>query len=284
MAAYSQDRGSLVGKYERKNDLEKTLPAKLKEAVKEGRLSQGSSQSILTAWEEFTAIYKKAIASFLDPESNGIASPDLLDQCQAYGKLLTTILTHAKGDRNRLDFYQPILRLGCVRVDRGKPAAIVTPWHPLRLATLAIKARQVAGLLRYITSNSEVNFGDSRLFFTDLRDDLAHPYYSEVCVGYQGQQPELLAISDTVNDYSLMERPTKDETDRFTNEDPADAAEKLLGLVRRYVELQPHEKANLSVMLYQTDSIKLPQAIVNKLGEQLQEDSQEVRCQAFVPG
>ncbi|HBY81561.1 MAG TPA: DNA translocase FtsK, partial [Cyanobacteria bacterium UBA11148] len=40
MAAYSQDRGSLVGKYERKNDLEKTLPAKLKEAVKEGRLSQ----------------------------------------------------------------------------------------------------------------------------------------------------------------------------------------------------------------------------------------------------
>lgn len=282
MAAYRQDRGSLVGKYEAKNNLDKTLPTKLKQAVLEGRLSQEASQIILTAWKEFTETYKQAIASFLDPERNGIASPYLLYQCDAYGKLLTVILTHAKGDRNRLDIYQPVLHLGCVRVARGKPASIVAPWHPLRLATLAIKARQVAGLLKYITSKSEVYFGDSRLFFTDLRNDLVHPYYPEVCVGYQGQQPELLAVSDTVNDYSLMERPTKDEGERFTNEDPADAAEKLLGLVRRYVELQPHEKTNLSVMLYQTDSIKLPQAIVNKLGEELQEDSEEVRCQVIM--
>jgi S-DNA-T family DNA segregation ATPase FtsK/SpoIIIE len=282
MAAYRQDRGSLVGKYEAKYNLDKTLPTKLKQAVSEGRLSQEASETIKMAWKEFTETYRQAIASFLDPESNGIASPYLLYQCEAYGNLLSVILTHAKGDRNRLDFYQPVLLLGCVRVARGKPAAIVAPWHPLRLATLAIKARQVAGLLKYITSNSEVYFGDSRLFFTALRNDIVHPYSPEVCVGYQGKQPELLAVSDTVNDYSLMECPTKDEGERFTNEDPAKSAEKLLGLVRRYVELQPHEKTNLSIMLYQTDSIKLPQAIVNKLGEELQEDSEEVRCQVIL--
>ncbi len=282
MAAYRQDRGSLIGKQEPKNNLDKTLPTKLKQAVSEGRLSQEASQTILTVWKEFTETYTQAIASFLDPESDGIASPYLLYQCEAYRKLLTAILTHAKGDRNRLDFYQPVLHLGCARVARGKPAAIIAPWHPLRLATLAIKARQIAGLIKYITSNSEVYFGDSRLFFTDLRNDIVHPYSPEVCVGYQGQQPELLAVSDTVNDYSLMECPTKDESERFTNEHPDNAAEKLLGLVRRYVELQPHEKTNLSVMLYQTDSIKLPQAIVKKLGEELQEDSEEVRCQVIL--
>lgn len=281
MAAYRQDRGSLVSKYDRKSDLDKTLPTKIKQAVADGRLSQNAGEAITAAWKTFAERYRAAIASFTN-EGQGIASPELLHQCEAYGDLLKTVLEHVKGDLNRIDFYQPILRLGCIRVERGKPAAIIAPWHPLRLASLAVKARQLAGLLRYIISTPEVNFGDSRLFFADLRNELDHPYYPEVCVGYQGQQPELLSVSDTVNDYSLMERPTRDESDRTTNENPAEAADRLLGIIRRYVELLPHEKTNLSVVLYQTDSIKLPQAIVNKLSEELQDDREEVRCQVVL--
>ncbi|NJR53057.1 MAG: hypothetical protein HC780_29380 [Leptolyngbyaceae cyanobacterium CSU_1_3] len=63
---------------------------------------------------------------------------------------------------------------------------------------------------------------------------------------------------------------------------PAEAADRLLGIIRRYVELLPHEQTNLSVVLYQTDSIKLPQAIVNKLSEELQDDREEVRCQVIL--
>jgi len=281
MAAYRQNRGSLVSKYDRKSDLDKTLPTKIKQAVADGRLSQNAGEAITAAWKTFAERYRAAIASFTN-EGQGIATPELLHQCEAYGDLLKTVLEHIKGDLNRIDFYQPILRLGCIRVERGKPAAIIAPWHPLRLASLAVKVRQLAGLLRYIISTPEVNFGDSRLFFADLRNELDHPYYPEVCVGYQGQQPELLSVSDTVNDYSLMERPTRDESDRTTNENPAEAVDRLLGIIRRYVELLPHEKTNLSVVLYQTDSIKLPQAIVNKLSEELQEDREEVRCQVVL--
>jgi DNA segregation ATPase FtsK/SpoIIIE, S-DNA-T family len=282
MAAYRQDRGSLVSKYDRKNDLDKTLPTKLKQAVADGRLSKDAAEAISTAWKTFAERYKLAITSFTSVEGQGIANPELLHQCEAYETLLKTVLINVKGDLNRIDFYQPILRLGSIRVERGKPAAIIAPWHPLRLASMAVKARQLAGLLRYIISTPEVNFGDSRLFFADLRNELDHPYYPEVCVGYQGQQPELLSVSDTVNDYSLMERPTRDESDRATNENPTEAADRLLGIIRRYVELLPHEKTNLSVVLYQTDSIKLPQAIVNKLSEELQNDREEVRCQIIL--
>ena len=282
MAAYRQDRGSLVSKYDRKSDLDKTLPTKLKQAVTDGRLSKEAAEAITTAWKTFAERYKSAIASFTSVEGQGIANPELLHQCEAYETLLKTVLTHVKGDLNRIDFYQPILRLGCIRVERGKSAAIIAPWHPLRLASLAVKARQLAGLLRYIISTPEVNFGDSRLFFADLRNELDHPYYPEICVGYQGRQPELLSVSDTVNDYSLMERPTQDESDRTTNENPAEAADRLLGIIRRYVELLPHEKTNLSVVLYQTDSIKLPQAIITKLSEELQDDREEVRCQVIL--
>ncbi|MBD1915010.1 MULTISPECIES: FtsK/SpoIIIE domain-containing protein [Cyanophyceae] len=280
-AVYRRDRVSLVSKYSRKSDLDKTLPEKLEQAVADGRLSKDAAETITVAWKTFAERYRTAIASFND-EGQGIASPDLLHQCEAYGNLLQIVLNHAKGDLNRIDIYQPILRLGCIRVERGNPAAIIAPWHPMRLASLAVKARQLSGLLRYIISTPEVNFGDSRLFFADLRNEIEHPYYPEVCVGYQGQQPELLSVSDTVNDYSLMERPTQDESDRTTNENPAEAADRLLGIIRRYVELLPHEKTNLSVVLYQTDSIKLPQAIVNKLSEELQDGREEVRCQVIL--
>ena len=282
MAAYRQDRGSLVSRYDRKSDLDKTFPTELKQAVTEGRLSKKAAEAITTAWKTFTERYKAAITSFTSVAAQGIADPELLYQCEAYETLLKTVLTHVKGDLNRIKFYQPLLRLGCIRVERGNPAAIIAPWHPLRLASLAVKARQLAGLLRYIIATPEVNFGDSRLFFADLRNELDHPYYPEVCVGYQGQQPELLSVSDTVNDYSLMERPVRDESDRTTNENPAEAADRLLGIIRRYVELLPHEKTNLSVVLYQTDSIKLPQAIVTKLSEELQDDREEVRCQVIL--
>jgi DNA segregation ATPase FtsK/SpoIIIE, S-DNA-T family len=282
MAAYRQDRGSLVSKYERKNDLNKKLPADIKNAVTNGSLSQAAATEILNAWKAFTESYRAAIFGFTTPAGQGIANPELLHQCEAYETLLKTVLTHIKGDLNRIEFYQPILRLGCIRVERGKPATIIAPWHPLRLASLAIKARQLAGLLRYIISTPEVNFGDSRLFFADLRTELDHPYYPEVCVGYEGQQPELLSVADTVNDYSLMERPTRDESDRATNENPTEAADRLLGIIRRYIELLPHEKTNLRVVLYQTDSIKLPQAIVNKLSEEFLDDREEFRCQVIL--
>ena len=278
MAAYRQDRGSLVSKYDRNSDLDKTLPKGLKEAVDDDRLSQEVADAITTAWNAFSEHYRAAISGFIGAEGQGLASPELLYQCEAYEVLLQTVLTHVKGDLNRIRFYKPILRLGCIRIERGKSAAIIAPWHPLRLASLAVKARQLAGLLRYIISTPEINFGDSRLFFADLRNELSHPYYPEVCVGYQKQQPELLATSDTVNDYSLMECPTQDESDRITNENPTEATNRLLGIIRRYLELLPHEKTNLSIVLYQTDSLKLPQAIVNKLSAELQDDREAVRC------
>jgi DNA segregation ATPase FtsK/SpoIIIE, S-DNA-T family len=282
MAAYRQDRGSLVRKYDRNSDLDKLLPTKLKQSVAESRLSPAGADAISAAWQAFAKTYRSALEGFTTTDGRGIANPELLDQCEAYERLLTMIITHVKGDLNRIDIVQPIMRLGCIQVERGKPAAIIAPWHPLRLASMAIKARQLAGLIRHIISTSEVNFGDSRLFFTDLSNELAHPYYPEVCIGYESQQPELLSVSDTVNDYSLMERPAKDEIDRSTNENPTEAAERLLAIARRYVELLPHEKTNLSIVLYQPDSIKLPQAIVKKLSEELQNEGEEVRCQVIL--
>ncbi|MCW6038725.1 hypothetical protein K4A83_20970 [Spirulina subsalsa FACHB-351] len=195
--------------------------------------------------------------------------------------MIKTLLQYATGDKNRIELVQPVLRLGCVSVERGHPAAIIAPWHPLRLASLSIKARQIAGLLKYILKTKEVNFGDSRLFFSDLRNELTHPYYPEVCLGYKGSEPLLLSLSDTVNDYSLFEQPIKEITQYSTNEDPKKASSKLLDLVKRYLELLPHERTNLSLVLYQCDSTRFPKTVVSKLSE-LQDDDHEAGCQVIL--
>ncbi len=279
MAAYRQDRGSLVSKYDRKQDLAKQFPMALKQAVQDNRLSSESAEIIKQAWEQFKETYTKALNSWLSQE--GISHPDLIHQCDDYQELLKTLLNHALGDTNRVELIEPILRLGCVEVKRGKPAAIITPWHPLRLASVSIKARQISGLLKHILSTEDVNFGDSRLFFSDLRNELTHPYYPEVCLGYKGNEPLLLYLSDTVNDYSLLEQPIKDITQQSTHEDPKKAAHKLLDLMKRYLELLPHEKTNLSIILYQCDSTRLPQTVITKLSE-LQDNYNEARCQVIL--
>jgi S-DNA-T family DNA segregation ATPase FtsK/SpoIIIE len=256
--------------------LAKILPQSLKHAVQEQSLSIVEAQSIETAWSAFASSYKEAIQSLAG--STGIADESLLRQTESYHGLIKTLLACARGDKNRSNILAPVLRIGCVKVTGGKPSAIIAPWHPLRLAAIAVKSRQVSGLLKYILNSEQTDFGDSKLFFSDLRIELEHPYYPEICVEYAGEEPKLLCATDTVNDYSLMERPIREQFDQTTHENPADAAGKLLDLTKRYLELLPHEKTNLTVVLYNCDSARLPQFVVSKLSE-MEEERGEVRCQ-----
>ena len=110
---------------------------------------------------------------------------------------------------------------------------------------------------RILLAAEQINFGDSRLFFADLRAELAHPYYPEIAVGYHGAEPVLLAETSTINDYSLMERPVRDPSEAATDVDPREAAGQIRGLLERYLDLQPHERSNLSIMLYNCDAAGL---------------------------
>lgn len=274
-AVYGKDCGSLISSQKNGKDLAKEFSQALQEALREELLTEHEAGEIKTAWQVFVAHYTQAIQDFA---TVGAIAESFLQQADAYHHLLSTLLKNARGDRNRSGLLAPILRIGCVRVTGGKPAAIVAPWHPLRLAAIAVKTRQVAGLLKHIIQAEHVDFGDQKLFFADLREELKHPYYPEICVAYAGEEPKLLCAVDTVNDYSLMERPIRDQDDQPTNEDPTDAANKLLALTKRYLELLPHEKTNLTVVLYNCDSTRLPQAVVTKLAE-MEESEEEVRCQ-----
>ncbi len=275
--AFGQDAGTLVPRTTAGEDVAKAFPKALKAAGQGGRLDPAGVAAIDTAWSSFQSEYVAAISAL---QSSGYASSGLLSQAEAYGQLLRALSLHAPGDLNRRDLWEPVLSLGVIPVTGSAPSAIVAPWHPLRLAAGAIKMRSVAGLADYLLSDVDVNFGDSRLFFSDLRDELAHPLYPEIAVGYDGSEAVLLTETGTVNDYSLLERPVRDPSEATTDVDPAEASRQIRGLLERYLELQPHERSNLSIMLFNCDAAGLPLATVNALSSV--QDQEEVHCNVLV--
>jgi S-DNA-T family DNA segregation ATPase FtsK/SpoIIIE len=275
--AYRQDSGSLIPKSDAVADLSRLFPEALRSAAAAGRVSAEGAATISAAWDGFAAGYSAAIKAWREV---GLSDSSLMDQSDRYGALLRTLATHAAGDINRRELWQLVLALGCVAITGGAPSAIIAPWHPMRLVASAVKARGVAGLAAHLLTAEEVNFGDSRLFFADLRAELAHPYYPEVAVGYHGSEPVLLAETSTVNDYSLMERPVRDPSEAATDVDPGEAARQIRGLIDRYLDLQPHERSNLSIMLYNCDAAGLPLATVDALGAV--HDQEEMHCNVLV--
>jgi DNA segregation ATPase FtsK/SpoIIIE, S-DNA-T family len=274
--AYGQDRGSFVATYKKDNDLGVSWPAALSGAEADGLVSKEVASSLRDLFQGFQQSYADAITGFA---ASGVACEALFKQAEDYGTLLHALCTQAKGDRNRARLLKPLLEIGTVGVDGGRVTAIVTPWQPLRLAAMGAKALQVSSLLRHLLTADEVLFGDPPLFFKQLQEELAHPYYPEVVLGWQTTRPELLSLTDYHLDYSLHEAPviSNDGYDD-TNESPSETSSLIVDLTKRFLDLYPHERANLSVVLYNCDSARLPYALVDKMAE-LHEDEDDMRCQ-----
>lgn len=277
--AYGQDRGSFVSTYKKENDISLTWPANLTKAQEDGLVSEATASKLLSLFQSFQQSYQAAVKGFAD---DGLACTEMVRQAEVYGTLLDAICRDAKGDRNRENLLRPLLQIGYVVVEGGRVTGIVAPWHPLRLSAIANKALQVASLLKHLLSAESVFFGDPPLFFKELEAELAHPYYPEIVMGWHDKKPELLSLTDHHLDYSLHESPVINN-DGFddTNENPTETSGLIVDLTRRFLSLYPHERANLSVVLYNCDSARLPYALVDKMNE-LHEDDDDMRCQIIL--
>ena len=278
-AAYGQDKGSLVPSYKREQDISLIWPANLMQVQQEGFLSESVASRLLNLFQTFQQSYQGAVKNFVE---DGLSCELLKKQAEDYGSLLSAICLNAKGDRNRENLLRPLLQIGTVEVDGGSATAIVAPWHPLRLSAMANKAQQIARLIRHLLSDEEVYFGDSRLFFKELEEELSHPYYPEIVLGWHDRKPKLLSLSDQCLDYSLHESPVV-SSDGFddTNESPSETSTLIVNLTKRFLSLYPHELANFSIVLYNCDSARLPYAVVEKMNE-LHEDEEDMRCQIIL--
>ena len=279
LPTFDKDRGSLVPAYRRTDDIEILWTENLQASLAAGYVSPEAHVQLSSLFEAFSLQYRAALKGFAE---EGLSCGALLKQTQAYGELLTCLCRDAKGDRNRDTLLKPLLELGTAQVKGGSVTTIVAPWHPLRLAAITVKTGYVARLVKHLLSAESVLFGDAGLYFEELVSEMRHPFYPEFILGWYETRPELLSLGDHHLDYTLHESPLSDpENYSDTNENPSGSADRVIELVSRYLSLHPHEQANLSVVLYNCDSARLPQAIVDRMNE-LHEDEEDLRCQVML--
>ncbi|MYM25505.1 DNA translocase FtsK [Duganella sp. FT135W] len=258
-ATFNRDAGSLVPSSSRIKSLK--IKQRINELTSEGRISPEHKKELLATWETFETDYVSALGDFI---KSGLHSESILRQAESFGRLLTMLTTHARGDVCRSKLVSEILSISTVRVLGDQPSLIIPPWHPERMKALAVKIRRVAGLVSHFLT-TEVQFGDRGIFFHEFAEELSHPFYPEVAVMNRGSTPVLVSEAGTLNGYSLLERPVREADDSLTDADPLAASKQVRELLERYITLQPHEANDLNVLLYNSDAAELPLAVVREL-------------------
>jgi S-DNA-T family DNA segregation ATPase FtsK/SpoIIIE len=261
-ATFSRDAGSLVPPANKMRSMRADIKDRIKELATEGRLTKAQRDELRIAWDVFEADYMSAMSDFID---TGLQGEAVMRQAESFAALLRALTIHARGDVCRTKLVAAVLSIGTARVTGEQPSLIIPPWHPERMKALAVKTRRVAGLATHLLTSENVLFGHRDIFFREFSEELAHPFYPEIAVLQRGSEPILVTESSTVNGYSLFERPVRGEHDAMTDVDPTAAAKQARELLERYIGLQPHEAANLSVLLYNADAAELPLATVREL-------------------
>ncbi|EJO5053321.1 TPA: DNA translocase FtsK [Pseudomonas aeruginosa] len=261
-ATFGRDAGTLVPPASRLGSMRKEIKGLIDELERGGRYTLEQRDEIRSAWDIFEAAYIQALKDFVDV---GLHADIFVEQAGAFGALLRTLLTHARGDICRGRLVARVLAVGTARLTGGGQALIIPPWHPERLKALSVKTRRCAGLIGHMLLGDNVSFGNRNIFFREFTAELEHPFYPEIALATHGAGLILVSETATVNGYSLMEPPERDEGGLMTDVLPGPAAKEIRELLERYVDLQPHEAANLSVLLYDADAAALPIAAIREL-------------------
>lgn len=237
------------------------------------------------AFDAFEAAYAEVIREWTAPTGSGLSSPAFARQAEAYGRLLRALREDADRDVCREQLWKPALSIGVAYVMTGGRAALVAPWHPLRMAEVAAKASQAARIARKVVSGTLKEVEGAELYFRQACRTLSSPYWPEASLDGVGERTGLLTATATLGDYTLMEPPTRrsgDGAGELEEEEALDteasaAAKQFARISEEYLDLLPHQRANFSVVLYNADSKDLPSRLADELSSKVERET-DLRC------
>lgn len=276
--AASGSAGKMVAPNRSCNDCGGNFLAELNRLV--GLIPPNGVSAIQDAFEDFQNKYTQAIRQWVSKDGEGISSGKLLAQAKAYGTVFETLKRHANNDRARENLWKECLRIGVANVGGGASAAIILPWHPLRLAEIHVKVYQTAALLEIVLAAEQEDIFRAELLFHQKSLELQSVYYPEVCVGFDEHGPILLSVAESYFDYSLAEQPKRNTTNDGEDSldiEPGIAAKAFSAVGEQFLNLLPHERTNFSVVLYNAESKALPSALASELSSKVEQEN-ELQC------
>lgn len=279
--AYDESEGNLVNT--ERDDLGVELARSLVDLEARGVLPRDVAARLRERLQVFHQAYSAALRGLLEPQGLGLADEALLIQAERYGELLEALRATARVDECRSRLWAPALSIGIAMSGDTPPAAIVAPWQPLRLAELAVKARQAAATCGMALRSGFEGNADAEIFFEAKATALGTSFYPEVCLhasrkGGAWGGFRLLAETAALGGYGLCEPPTVDQgADGLFEGFPKEAVDAFMQVADEYLALQPHERANFSTVLLNAEARGLPGALAERLARKIERES-DLRC------
>lgn len=202
---------------------------------------------------------------------------DLIDRATAaYGSLCRAVTPCAKTRVLRDEIVVPICEFGLLRL-KDEQKAIVPGWHPIRLFERRAKLLRMATVAKAICEERGALAGRENEVEDLLRIALDHRLPEAIVVGGAPYH-----IVESKMGYGLAVSGADDRTHQTSVEGSAEmAAETFLSVVDNYLELNPHEEANLSTAIYGTQSTGLPRLLTDGIEDRMKRN-RDLRCELFI--
>jgi S-DNA-T family DNA segregation ATPase FtsK/SpoIIIE len=235
----------------------------------------------------FESVYSEAVLAL---RKNALAGEKVADVAASYRGLLLNIngLKHQDARRQLLRI---VLRVGLAQVQRSgrrPPMAVICPWHPLRMEASNGRQQQVLGLIEQLLGKDRPPFSDGTtgsLFFREVEQLLAHPLYPEMTVVWENTQAFPRVVTQAFAGYTLHQppEPSSESAMPSLDDESSTAAATIEHEMIEYLRLQPHERDNFSVLLYNCDSPDLPTAVVESINRiNAKREDGKITCQVLL--
>jgi S-DNA-T family DNA segregation ATPase FtsK/SpoIIIE len=284
-------RGGGRGAFIPAQDRIKSLSSQWKDTIEVARSHHWLSAdqiAVLTAlFTTFDSAYGDSVVAL---RKNALAGERVDDVTLAYKNLLLSIngLNHQDARRQLLRI---VLKVGLAQVHRSgkRPAmAVICPWHPLRMEASTARQNQVLDLIEKLLGKDRPPFSDGvsgTLFFREIEQLLTHPLYPELTVVWENTQACPRTVTQAFGSYTLHQPPEPSSKSSMPSldDESATAATTIEHEMLEYLRLQPHERNNFSILLYNCDSPDIPTAVVesiNKINATREDD--KITCQVLL--
>jgi len=273
----ARNEGSFVPAQNKIETVASRIRDYLDDQESKGNLKESDRKQLATKFDEFDSLYTPLVA---DIEKDSLDLANVPKMIAAYTNLLDTVTTF-NHESIRKYLIKSISCVGSVQIDENakRPAvSIICPWHPLRLEAWKGRKDQILGSLQKILGSKSQSYSDGslgKLHFEDLEETGSGSLYPEISLVWNELEAMLTTATSCIGAYTLHEQPHINTGSKVATDNCTEGVNTVLDEITEYVRLQPHEKDNFSLILYNCESREMPRRIVEQLDKRNQSSAQK---------
>ena len=244
--------------------------------------------SLAAHFAAFESVYSQAVVGL---RKDALSTEKIIADVAATYRTLLLNINQLKHQDARRQLLRIVLRVGLAQVQhsgRRPSMAVVCPWHPLRMEAASARHQQILGLIQQLMGKDRPPFSDGAngsLFFREVEQLLAHPLYPEMTVVWESTQSFPRVVTQAFASYTLHQpaEPSSESAMPALDDESSTAAATIEHEIIEYLRLQPHQRDNFSVLLYNCDSPRLPIAVVETINRiNAKREDQRITCQVLL--